>query len=97
MGFQVLTAVVINVAISCDMAPYTLYFNRRFGGKYHLHLQARKLAKQKKNKHVADGFAPPKYRFTYGLRGPVSQKMAKLNCKSYQNHKNKKIICSYYW
>jgi hypothetical protein len=42
VGFEVLTAVVMNVAVLCDIAPCS----RRFGGTYHLHLQRRKSAEQ---------------------------------------------------
>jgi hypothetical protein len=41
VGFEVLTEVVINVAIFWDIAPCGPYMNR-FGGTYHLHLQGRK-------------------------------------------------------
>jgi hypothetical protein len=47
----------MNVAIFWDMALCSLYMNRRFGGTYHLHLQCRKLAKQKKNQRAAGGLA----------------------------------------
>jgi hypothetical protein len=36
-GFVVLTAVAMNVAISCEITPYSPYVNRRFGGMYHYH------------------------------------------------------------
>jgi hypothetical protein len=35
-----------NVQIFWDVAPYRLFVNRHFGGKYHLHLQGRKSAEQ---------------------------------------------------
>jgi hypothetical protein len=35
--FEVLTAVVMKVAIFWDIAPYSPYITRRFGGTYHLH------------------------------------------------------------
>jgi hypothetical protein len=44
--FEVLTAVVINVAIFCDIAPCSPYENRRFGEMYHLQLRCRKLAQK---------------------------------------------------
>jgi hypothetical protein len=39
VGSEALTAVVMNVAMFWDIAPYSPYVNRRFGGMYHLHLQ----------------------------------------------------------
>jgi hypothetical protein len=45
-GFEILTAVVMNVAMFCDIAPCCSYVNRRFGGIYHLHLQGRKSTKK---------------------------------------------------
>jgi hypothetical protein len=42
IGSEVLTAVVMNVAIFWDMAPCSSYVNRRFGRTYHLHLQDKK-------------------------------------------------------
>jgi hypothetical protein len=36
VGFEVLTAVVINVAIYWDIAPCSLYVNQHFGITYHL-------------------------------------------------------------
>jgi hypothetical protein len=44
VGFGVLTAVVMNVAIFWDIAPCSPYVNRRFGETYHLHIQGRKTA-----------------------------------------------------
>jgi hypothetical protein len=43
-GCEVLTAVVMNVAIIWDIAPCSLNVNRRFGGTYHLHDEGRKSA-----------------------------------------------------
>jgi hypothetical protein len=40
-GFEVVTAVVMNVAIFWPIASYSSYVNWRFGWKYHLHLQGR--------------------------------------------------------
>jgi hypothetical protein len=40
--FEVLRAVVTNVAIFWDIAQCSLYFNRRFVGTHHLHLQGLK-------------------------------------------------------
>jgi hypothetical protein len=42
--FEVLTAVLMNNAISWDIALCRLYVNRRYGRTYHLHLQGRKSA-----------------------------------------------------
>jgi hypothetical protein len=42
VGFEVLTAVVINVSIFWDILPCISYVNRRFGGKFHLDLQPSK-------------------------------------------------------
>jgi hypothetical protein len=40
VGFEVLTAVVMNSAISWDITPCSqLSVNRRFGGTYGLHLE----------------------------------------------------------
>jgi hypothetical protein len=38
VGFEVLTAVVMNVTIYCDITPCSPYVNRHFGGTHHLHL-----------------------------------------------------------
>jgi hypothetical protein len=46
VGFEVLTAVVMNVAIFWDIAPCSPYVNQRFGGTYHLYLQGKKSAEQ---------------------------------------------------
>jgi hypothetical protein len=45
--FEVLTAVVMNVATLWDIPLCSPYVNRHFGGAYHLHLQGRKSAEQK--------------------------------------------------
>jgi hypothetical protein len=44
LGFKVLTAAVMNVAIFWDIAPSSPYVNRRFGEMYYL------------QQHLADGF-----------------------------------------
>jgi hypothetical protein len=46
LEFEVLTAVVMNVAILWDIAPCSPYTNRRFRRNYHLHLQSRKQAEK---------------------------------------------------
>jgi hypothetical protein len=46
VGFEVITAVVINVAIFWDIVSHSPYVNQRFGGTYHLHLWGKKSAKQ---------------------------------------------------
>jgi hypothetical protein len=55
VGFEVLTAVVMNVAIVWDIAPCSPYVNRRFEEAYHLHLQGRKSA-QARNQHAVGGY-----------------------------------------
>jgi hypothetical protein len=40
IGFEVLTAAVVNVAIFWNIAACSPYVNRRFGRNYHLHLKA---------------------------------------------------------
>jgi hypothetical protein len=45
VGYQVLTAVVMNVAIFWDVVPFNAYVNRHFRGKYYLCLQGRQSAK----------------------------------------------------
>jgi hypothetical protein len=46
MGFEVLTAVIMKLAIFWDIAPYSMYMSGRFGKTYHLHLQCRKSAEK---------------------------------------------------
>jgi hypothetical protein len=46
VGFEVLTLVVMKIVIFLDIASCSPYMNRRFEGKYHLHLQGRKSAEQ---------------------------------------------------
>jgi hypothetical protein len=46
MGFEDLTAVVMNIVIFWDVTQCSPHVKLRFGGKYHLHLQGRKLADQ---------------------------------------------------
>jgi hypothetical protein len=56
VGFEAFKAVVINVAMSWDMALCSLYGNRRFGGMYHLHLKGKRLANQEASaQHAEDG------------------------------------------
>jgi hypothetical protein len=81
VGFEVLTAVVIKIAILWSIAPCNPYMNRRFRGTYHLHLQSRKFAKQQTSESRWldwrwKWYVPPKRRFIYGLQGAISQKMA---------------------
>jgi hypothetical protein len=45
-GFDILTAVVMNVAFFRDTVQCSLYVNRHFRGTYHLYLQGKKSAKQ---------------------------------------------------
>jgi hypothetical protein len=44
LGFEVLTAVVMNFAIIWDIAPRSPYVNGRVRGTYNLHLQGKKSA-----------------------------------------------------
>jgi hypothetical protein len=46
VGFVARTAVVISVAIFWNIVSCSSYVKRHFRGKYHLHLQGRKTAKQ---------------------------------------------------
>jgi hypothetical protein len=46
VGFEVITAVVMSVAIFWNIAQCSPYVNQRFGGTYHLHLQGRKSEEQ---------------------------------------------------
>jgi hypothetical protein len=70
---------VIKVAIFWDIAQYNPYVNRRFGGTY-------RIATCWKLIYFSADFRPwrwrwyitPKSRFTYGLYGVLSQKMAVL-------------------
>jgi hypothetical protein len=43
VGFEVFTAVTTKNAVFWDVAPCSSCVNRRFGGRYRLHLQARKM------------------------------------------------------
>jgi hypothetical protein len=52
VGFDMLTAVVRNVAIFWDIAPCSPYVNRRFGRTYHVQLGDRKMNRTR-NQHVA--------------------------------------------
>jgi hypothetical protein len=65
--YEVLTAVVMNVAIFWDMSLCSQLVNRRFGGRYHLHLHFRPWRWWQ---------FPPKRRFTYGLHGAIGLKIA---------------------
>jgi hypothetical protein len=42
VGFKVLIAEAMKVAIFWDIAPYSMYVKRQLEWKYHLHLQSRK-------------------------------------------------------
>jgi hypothetical protein len=46
IGFEVLTAVVLKVAMLRNTAPCSPYMNQRFEGMYHILLQGRKSAKE---------------------------------------------------
>jgi hypothetical protein len=41
--FVVFTAVTMKNAVFLDVVPCRFYMNRRFGGKYRLHLQGKKI------------------------------------------------------
>jgi hypothetical protein len=47
VGFEVLTAVVMDVSVFWDTASYSLYVKRRFEGTYQLHLQGMKSPSKK--------------------------------------------------
>jgi hypothetical protein len=77
----------MNVAIFRNIAPCSPYVNRCFGGMYHLHLQG-VVTCCKQVSCSADlrpqrwrCCDPPNRRFTYGLHGAVSQKIATLKLK----------------
>jgi hypothetical protein len=77
-GFEVLTVVDMNAAIFLNIAPCSLYVNRRFGGTYHLnHLPhlGFLLGRFSILKRGMICFFP-KRQFTYGLHGPISHNMA---------------------
>jgi hypothetical protein len=61
-----------------SIAPFSPYVNRRFGGKFHLHLQGRKTAKQESNVQQVyrRWYVPLKHGFTYGPHGSISRTMA---------------------
>jgi hypothetical protein len=46
LRFEVLTAVVMGVAVFWEITPYSPYMNPRFIGMYHFHLQGGKSAEQ---------------------------------------------------
>jgi hypothetical protein len=46
VGFEVLTVVVMRIAIFWDIAPCSPYINLRFRGTYRIHLQDPKSAEQ---------------------------------------------------
>jgi hypothetical protein len=47
MGFN------LYVAISCDIAPCSVYMIRRFGGTYHFYLQGKKISQARNGLHGA--------------------------------------------
>jgi hypothetical protein len=47
VAFEVITAVVMKVAIFWDIAPCSPYMNQRFEGTYHHHLQSRNRPRKK--------------------------------------------------
>jgi hypothetical protein len=46
VGFEVLKAVVMKIAIFWNIAPFSPHVNRRFGGMNHVHLQGKESAEQ---------------------------------------------------
>jgi hypothetical protein len=81
--FEVLTAVIMNVTIIWDIAPYSPYVNRRFGETYHFNFRSRKSAEQETSvQQVATQnlkmqlYVSPQRRFAYRPHGAISQKMA---------------------
>jgi hypothetical protein len=67
VGFEVLTAAVMNLAIFWDIVLCSPYVNRRFRGMYHPHLPPFSTLKIE--------VMEVKCQFTYGLHGAISQKM----------------------
>jgi hypothetical protein len=94
VGFEVLIAVVINSSIFWHITACSpLKVNRRFGGKYLLHLQGRWMSqakKQSESKWQAEPrHVPPKRRLTFnGLQSITSQKVEHYEIASvYRNIK----------
>jgi hypothetical protein len=92
VGFEVLTAVIMNAAIFWDIAPCSPYVNRRFRRTYHLHLQGLAICctlvpcsadfrSWRWRWHVS-----PKRCLTYWLHGATSQKMATSNTVWFDFH-----------
>jgi hypothetical protein len=89
LGFEVLTAVIMKIAIFWSITPCSpLSVNRRFGGTYRLHLQRLKISwarNQCESKLQAEWwrwrrYVPSKRRLTLnGLHGIISQKMVLFN------------------
>jgi hypothetical protein len=83
VGIEVLTQVVMNSTIFCDITLCSpLKVNRRFGGTYYLHLQVEKWAEQDTRvkaggkKRIKRRYVPRKRRLTFnGLHGVLSQKI----------------------
>jgi hypothetical protein len=63
-------------AVFWDVAPCRSCVNRRFGGKYRLHLQDRKISERGTSVSRCLRYVPPKRRFTQDLHGATSQKTA---------------------
>jgi hypothetical protein len=55
VGFEVLTAVVMNFAFFCDIVPCGPYVNRRSGGTYRPYLQSRISIEQKSSLQQVGG------------------------------------------
>jgi hypothetical protein len=61
VGFEVLTAVVMKSYIFWDITSCSpIKVNRRFGGTYRLHLQGRRITKQKTSVKAGGKQSPPR-------------------------------------
>jgi hypothetical protein len=67
-----------NIEIIWDIALCSLYANRRFRGRYRLHLQSRNQPSKKSGSWPwrRRWYDPPIRRYTFGMCGSTSQKMA---------------------
>jgi hypothetical protein len=63
-----------NVVIFWDIAPYSSYVNRRFGGTHHLHLQVQKSAEQETSVYrVPSPYVTRRFGGTYHLHLQVKK------------------------
>jgi hypothetical protein len=59
-GFEVLTAMIMKSAIFWDITPCSpLKLNRRFGGKFRLHLQGRRISRVRNQRESRWQAEPP--------------------------------------